>query len=122
PADTMRVNAFFTGLAVQDHDITVSAGQTASLDFALSDAGRSTTSDRGGQVVKLSEFVVGESREMAGAAIAINEQRFAANVKNVVSTDEFGFVPEANVAEFLKFVPGVTIENQGNNGRWISIN
>ena len=47
------------------------------------------------EVVKLESLVVSSSREMDGAAIAINEQRFAPNVVNVVSADEFGVVPEA---------------------------
>ena len=47
---------------------------------------------------------------MDAAALAINEQRFASNVKNVVSTDEFGAVAEGNIGEFLKFMPGVIPE------------
>jgi TonB-dependent receptor len=59
---------------------------------------------------------------MDGAALAINEQRFSANIKNVFSTDEFGDVSEGNAAEFLKFLPGVTIDYTGGNARDISIN
>jgi hypothetical protein len=59
---------------------------------------------------------------MDGSAIAINEQRFAPNIKNVMSTDEFGGVAEGNVAEFLKFMPGVTVDTSGGNMRFISIN
>ena len=59
---------------------------------------------------------------MDAAALAINEQRFASNIKNVVSTDEFGSVAEGNVAEFLKFMPGITIDYTGGNARDVSIN
>src|SRR6185503_10393690 len=48
--------------------------------------------DKTGAVVKLDQFVVATSKEMDAAAIAINEQRFAANIINVVSADEFGLV------------------------------
>ncbi|MDO8543233.1 MAG: TonB-dependent receptor, partial [Opitutaceae bacterium] len=41
---------------------------------------------------------------------ATNEQRFAANIKNVVATDAFGDVTEGNVAEFMKFLPGISVE------------
>jgi len=54
---------------------------------------------------------------MDGAAIAINEQRFAANIINVVSADEFGFVAEGNVGDFLKLLPGVTIDYGGGDAR-----
>ena len=60
--------------------------------------------------MKLARFVVGESREMDGAAIAINEQRFAPNIRNVVSADEFGSVVEGNAGDFLKFLPGITVD------------
>ena len=73
-------------------------------------------------MVKLSQFVVGASREIDGTAIAINEQRFAPNITNVVSTDEFGAVPEGNIGEFIKFMPSITVEASGGNARWISIN
>ncbi|MSU23377.1 MAG: carboxypeptidase regulatory-like domain-containing protein, partial [Opitutus sp.] len=101
PAGTARVRAFFTGLVAQTNPVTVAAGQTATLDFNLS-----ALAGREGEIVKLSEFQVSASREMSGAAIAINEQRFAPNIKGVVSTDEFGNVAEGSVGEFLKFLPG----------------
>jgi len=41
--------------------------------------------------------------------MAVNERRFAANVKNVVSGDRFGNVSDGNVGEFLKFLPGVSV-------------
>jgi iron complex outermembrane recepter protein len=118
PAGSVKLRAFFTGLNVQISEATVAPEQVVSRDIALSPPAGA----QDGRVVKMSEVVVGASREIAGAAIAIHEQRFAPNIKNVVSTDEFGAVAEGNVAEFLKYLPGITIENNGGNGRWISIN
>ena len=74
------------------------------------------------EYLTLGEFVVAASREMSGAALAINEQRFAANMKNVLATDEFGDIAEGNAAEFLKFMPGVNIDYAGGNGRDVSLN
>ena len=118
PAGTARVTTFFTGVPSQTTTVTVTAGGIAVHDvtFASGDA------KAGGGVVKLDEFRVATSREMDAAALAINEQRFASNIKNVVSTDEFGNVAEGNVAEFLKFLPGVTIDYTGGNARDISLN
>ena len=117
PAGSARVRTFYTGLPPQSATVTVGAGQTVQHDVALS-----STDTTSGGVVKLDEFRVETSREMDAAALAINEQRFASNIKNVVSTDEFGNVAEGNVAEFLKFLPGVTIDYTGGNARDISIN
>jgi TonB-dependent receptor len=118
PAGPARVTTFYTGLPPQTTPTVVAAGQTARLDITLTSTGLKTD----GTVVKLDEFRVETSREMDGAALAINEQRFSANIKNVFSTDEFGDVSEGNAAEFLKFLPGVTIDYTGGNARDISIN
>ena len=54
----------------------------------------------------------------AGAAIAINEQRFAGSIVNVVSADEYGHVAEGNIGEFLKFVPGLATDTGGGPPAW----
>jgi len=105
PAGTVRVKAFFTGLPLQTVTATVTAGQTTTLDLTFAAAaGRRA----GGDVVRLDQFVVASSKEMEGAAIAINEQRFARNIVNVVSADEFGTIADGSIGEFMKFLPGIT--------------
>ena len=118
PAGAARVTSFFTGLPSMTTTVTVTAGGVARHDIALA----STGARPDGTIVKLDEFRVATSREMDGAALAINEQRFAPSIKNVVSTEEFGNVAEGNAAEFIKFLPGVTIDYTGGNARDISIN
>ncbi|MBM3843173.1 MAG: hypothetical protein FJ397_07925, partial [Verrucomicrobia bacterium] len=111
PAGPAQVSVFYTGLPSVTLQVQVTAGQPARLDVSL-----------GGSAVQLDAFRVATSREMDASALAINEQRFASNIKNVLSTEEFGNVAEGNVAEFLKFLPGVTIDYTGGNAREISIN
>ena len=120
PAGDARVRVFYTGTAPRLEPVRITAGQTAQLDVSLAPTAAPPPAATG-EVVQLDQFTVTTSREMDGAAIAINEQRFAANIKNVVSTDEFGSVAEGNVAEFLKFMPGVTIDLSGGDGRTISL-
>lgn len=110
---TLRV--FFTGLAPQTATIDVAAGRTAIKDFSLLQT--TTPSD----TVKLDAFVVGAEKEANATALAINEQRFAASIKNVVAADEFGTVTEGNVAEFLKFIPGVTLDYVAADARSASV-
>ena len=118
PAGTAQVTVFYTGAVPQTARTDVAAGRVATLDFSL--GGPAARAD--GSVVKLDAFRVETSREMDASALAINEQRFSSNIKNVLSTEEFGNVSEGNVAEFLKFLPGVTIDYTGGNARDISIN
>lgn len=120
PPGTARIKVFYTGFPAQSAEVAVSAGRVAAHDISLSGT-PSKAAGPDGDTVKLSKFVVEESREMDIAAVAINEQRFAPNIKNVVSTDDFGSVAESNVGEFLKFMPGITVDYNGGNAREISI-
>jgi TonB-dependent receptor len=117
-AGDATLEVFFTGLPPQSVRVRVAPGALVQQDVVFNAA----TPPAGDGTVKLAAFVVDTSREMAASALAINEQRFAPNIKNVVSTDEFGFVAEGNAADFLKFLPGITIENSGGNSRDVSIN
>jgi TonB-dependent receptor len=110
PAGNVRLHVFFTGFAEQTESLTLSASATVRQDFNL-----------GSEIVQLANFVVTSSKEMDGAALAINEQRFATNIVNVVSADEFGAVLENNVGDFLKFMPGITIDFIGGAARSISM-
>ena len=122
PAGPARVRVFFTGLDVQTETVAVTGGATAQRDFNLEAGGRRTGTGPAGDVVKLGEFVVATSKEMDGAAIAINEQRFAASIKNVVSADEFGAITDGNVGEFFKYLPGMNINVAGGEARQFSMN
>ncbi|MCX6953301.1 MAG: TonB-dependent receptor [Verrucomicrobia bacterium] len=122
PAGPTQLHVFFSGFAPATATVAVVAGQSVQRDFQLSPVSSGPAPHADGSPVKLSEFVVATSREMSGAALAINEQRFAPNMKNVVATDEFGDIAEGNVAEFVKFMPGVNIDYAGGNARDISLN
>lgn len=108
PAGRHQVAVDYTGLDQQSTTVTVVAGGTASVEFGLSSS-----------IYTMAEFVVATERE--GEAFAINEQRRAANIKNVVSSDAFGNTTEANVGDFLKNLPGVSIEYQAGDPRAFSL-
>ncbi|MBM3854148.1 MAG: hypothetical protein FJ399_13495, partial [Verrucomicrobia bacterium] len=114
-AGQTQVTVFHTGLASQTATVNVTAGQMARQDFSLQ-AG----AEHDG-VVKLGAYVVATSKEMDGAAIATNEQRFAPNIRNVVAADEFGAMADGNVGELLKFVPGVTLSYIAGEAAQISL-
>lgn len=99
------VKVSYLGFPDESRTVTVPASQTIRVDFNLA----SVKSDKGDEAIVLDAFVVGAKREMEARAIATNEQRFAANIKNVVSTDEFGDLGNSDVGDFIKFLPGVTV-------------
>lgn len=118
PAGPLRIRAFRTGVVAQTLTATVAAGQAATLNFSLEGfgprSGASAPSAAGGPI-KLDAFTVGASKELDGAAIAINTQRFAPNVMSVVSADEYSAMTEGGIGELLKAIPGMAV-NIGGGG------
>ena len=105
----VTLTVFSTGLIPQTTTVAVPAGTTAQRDFALVPTGLAPAATAADGTVKLDSFVVGAARETNAATIAINEQRFAGNIKTVLSTDALGDVIQNNLGEFVKFLPGVDV-------------
>lgn len=108
PSGTQQIVATYTGLDPQTVTLTVAAGVVQTADFNLTSG-----------IYRMDDFVVATERE--GEAFAVNEQRRAFNIKNVVSSDAFGNTTEANVGDFLKNLPGVSIEYQAGDPRAFSL-
>lgn len=69
--------------------------------------------------LQLEEVLVhGQSAAMAGA---INQQRAADTVKSILDSDTMGQFPDQNVAESLRRLSGVTVENDQGEGRYVVI-
>ena len=117
PAGEVILEIFYTGLDSLRVPLTLVPGEVLERDFGLNRPSRPAADG----IVKLQSFVTAASREMDGAAIAINEQRFAPNMVTVVAADEFGLVPDGNVGEFLKLLPGITMSYRGGDPREVSI-
>lgn len=100
------LRVFYTGQEPQTATISLGAGETVQRDFALTGVFAKTPL-KPGETVVLDAFTVDAKRAESAAEIAINEQRFAANIKTVVSTAAFGDIGQDNIGEFLKFMPGV---------------
>lgn len=118
PSGPVVLEVFYTGLDMQSIALDVAPQQTTERDVDLSSV---TRYGDGSAVVKLDSFVISSSRETDADSIATNEQRFAANIKNVVAADSFGDVPEGNIGEFMKFLPGVTVDYVQAAVRTISV-
>ncbi len=58
---------------------------------------------------------------LQGQQRALNQQKSADNIKNVVSADQIGRFPDPNVAEALQRVPGVNIERDQGEGRYVLV-
>ncbi|MSU22195.1 MAG: TonB-dependent receptor [Opitutus sp.] len=109
PAGKVTLKVTYTGQPSTSVAAVVSAGQISVQDVALGDA----SNLRADGTVVLNEFRVESERFKNATQIAINEERYSTNIKNVVSADQFGDIPSGNVGEFIKFLPGVELEYGG---------
>lgn len=108
PAGARDVVASYVGYPQQTTQVTVEAGQTASANLSFGDA-----------TVELEKFVIQGSK--VGTARAINQQRAANTLTNVVASDEIGRFPDQNVAEATQRIPGVSLYRDQGEGRFILI-
>lgn len=103
-----------------DYTITVSyVGADAVVD-SVSVAGNSVFDVLVGQDVRYLDnvLVVGSAAAQAGA---INQQRASNALINVIDSDGLGNFPDTTVADSLARVPGLSIENDQGEGRYVSI-
>lgn len=63
-------------------------------------------------------LVEGQAAAVAGA---LNQERAADNLVSVLDTDAMGQFPDQNVAESLNRLPGITVENDQGEGRYVVI-
>lgn len=108
PAGPATLEVFYTDLDPVTLTLEVPAGGAVEQNVDLTSVKRYGTD---ASTVRLDAFVVSQDKETDNQAIATNEQRFAPNIKNVMSTDSLGDVLGGSVGEFIKFLPGVTVEN-----------
>jgi iron complex outermembrane receptor protein len=101
-AGEAKVAVNYTGLDRLEKSVTVPETGTVNSELAL------TSKDYGNEVIELAAFTVGAQRE--GNAKAIVEQKQALNIKTVIASDAFGDVTEGNVGEFLKLLPGISVD------------
>ncbi|MCU0353459.1 MAG: TonB-dependent receptor [Cytophagales bacterium] len=100
-SQTLVIN--YIGYQPEEVTVQVTEGGTARLNVALIP-----------DLQILGEVVVKGSLE--GQQKALNQQRTADNIKNIVSADLIGRFPDLNVAEALQRVPGINIERDRGEG------
>jgi TonB-dependent receptor len=108
PAGPAAVSVSYVGYPTQTLPVTVVAGQAARVDATFA-----------AEVVKLDAFVITGSA--VGSARAINDERSAPALTNIVAADAIGQLPDKNVAEALERVPGVDIARDKGEGRYVII-
>jgi TonB-dependent receptor len=112
PADGASVSVSYLGFPTQTVTVVVRADSVTTRDIEISARGAERLPPPG-ETVRLEAFTVVADREMSAQAVAMNEQRHAPNLKNVVAIDEFGDRGTENIGDFIRFIPGVSINDDG---------
>lgn len=58
---------------------------------------------------------------LQGQQKALNQQKNAPNIKNIVAADQIGRFPDPNVAEAIQRIPGATLQRDQGEGRYVII-
>jgi TonB-dependent receptor len=72
-----------------------------------------------GDAVQLEGYTV--NAYATGTARAVNLQRTSDNLREVVASDRFGQFPDGNAAEALNRLPGVSVERDQGEGRFVVV-
>jgi len=109
PAGKHKVRVEYLGYPSSEFDITVVDEQSINVGTLSLN-----------QNTQMEEIVaVGYMRR--GAMMAANMQKEANNIKNVFSADGIGKLPDRNAAEAVQRMPGVSIERDQGEGRFVAV-
>lgn len=101
-AGSYRVEVDYVGLDAYTTSVTVSGGLTATVNAMLES-----------NVMKMESFTVAESAR--GQSLAINQQKTASGIVNIVSEDTFGQMISGNIGYTLQRLPGLSV-NEDEDG------
>jgi TonB-dependent receptor len=110
PAGSYRLQAHFIGFKPDTFSVAVAAGQTTYHRIVLRP-----------DVNTLKSVLVTSPRLNETTAGALQEQKDADNIVTVMSGDEIRALPNANAAEALARLPGVTAERDEGEGKYVEI-
>jgi TonB-dependent receptor len=103
---TVRVS--YVGLSPLTQTVTVQSGRTSRADAVL-------------QVPGVQEDVVVRAERPRGEAAALNEERTAENIVQVLPAEVITSLPNTNVADAVGRLPSVSLERDEGEGKYVQI-
>jgi TonB-dependent receptor len=102
-----ELSVSYIGFLTKKQTVEVTEGKTLSVDFIMQSG------------VELQEIIVEGS--MKGQVKALNSQRNSSNIVNVISSDQIGRFPDANIGDALKRIPGINVQYDQGEARFGNI-
>ncbi|MEL4308568.1 TonB-dependent receptor [Joostella sp. CR20] len=109
PAGKHELLIKYLGFSDYFQEIEVIAGQTVAVSVSLNS-----------ESLEL-EGVEVSAYGLSGQARALNTQKNNTNITNVVSTDQIGKFPDANIGDAVKRIPGITMQVDQGEARNIIV-
>src|SRR6202163_3322655 len=106
--DSYTLVVSYVGFAAFQTSVTVAPGRTAHVDAVLN-------------VASEGESIIVTVERAHGEAEAINEIRAADNILNVLPAQVITSLPNANIADAVARLPGVTLERDEGEGKYVQI-
>ncbi len=108
PAGEYTLSVSYVGLAVSNVPVVVQSGQEASANAVL-------------QVASQVDQVVVSAERLQGEAEAINIERTAENIVQVLPERVIASLPNTNIADAVGRVPSVSLERDEGEGKYVQI-
>jgi len=102
------ITVTYVGFSEFTKSFNVTAGQTTTLDVTM-------------HVSSRNEEILVTADSVSGEAEAINRERTADNVLQVMTSDVITSLPNANIADAVGRLPGVTLERDEGEGKYIQV-
>lgn len=108
PSGHRNVVVNYPNMETKTEAVDVAAGQSVDLPVRMSS-----------DTVVMDTFAITTPKEGMAQAQAL--QKVAVQYKLVLAADQFGPVSEGNIGEYMKFLPGVSIDYNVNDARGVSL-
>jgi TonB-dependent receptor len=108
PPGKYTVNVSYVGFAPYSSEVTVNAGEVAKLDAVMA-------------IGKVSEEVVVRADRQRGEEEALNRERTADNILQVLPYDVITSLPNTNIADAVGRLPSVSLERDEGEGKYVQI-
>jgi TonB-dependent receptor len=109
PVGKYNLNVAYLGYDDVSREVIVKENETLNVQFQLKSGS-----------IKLDDILI-KSYRLGGQSKALNTQKNNLNITNVVSMDQIGKFPDANIGDAVKRIPGITMQVDQGEARNIII-
>lgn len=107
PAGAQTLVISYLGFTERKVEVDVKPGVVAAIETTLAPGIR--------------EAVTVSAPLLEGQSRALNQQKESTNIQSIVSADQIGRFPDPNSAEAAQRIPGITIERDQGEGRYVQV-